>query len=90
MKAGAEIAHLITTLQVISYFLYKFDLCALFRSGQGKRQSTLNHINHLIKVMELLYIISFVCVSVGAYDTIKQHYAIKQLDKHLKKSLTLK
>lgn len=26
----------------------------------------------------------------GAYDTIKQHYAIKQLDKQLKQSLTLK
>ena len=39
--------------------------------------------------MELLYIISFVCISVGAYDTIKQHHAIKQLDKQLKQSLTL-
>ena len=90
MKAGVEIAHLITTLQVILYLVYKFDPCALFRSGQGKRQSTLNHINHLIKVMELLYIISFVCVCVGAYDTIKQHHAIKLLDKQLKQSLNLK
>ena len=40
--------------------------------------------------MELLYIISAVCISVGAYDTIKQHYAIKQLDKQLKKSLIIK
>src|SRR5574344_1161827 len=27
--------------------------------------------------MEVLYIISAVCISVGAYDTIKQHHAIK-------------
>lgn len=40
--------------------------------------------------MELLYIISAVCACVGAYDTIKQHYAIKVLDKQLKQSLTLK
>ena len=48
------------------------------------------NINHLIKVMEVLYIICAVCVCVGAYDTIKQHHAIKQLDKQLKQSLTLK
>ncbi len=40
--------------------------------------------------MEVLYIISFVCISVGAYDTIKQHHAIRVLDKELKKSLIIK
>lgn len=40
--------------------------------------------------MELLYIISFVCICVGTYDTIKQYYAIKQLDKQLKQSLIIK
>ena len=88
MKAGVEIARLITTLQVILYLLYKFDLCALFRSGQGKKTKYVK--SHLIKVMELLYIISAVCVCVGAYDTIKQHHAIKLLNKLLKQSLTLK
>lgn len=58
--------------------------------GTGQKAKYVNHINHLIKVMELLYIISAVCVFVGAYDTIKQHYAIKQLDKQLKQPLTLK
>ena len=38
--------------------------------------------------MELLYIISAVCVCVGAYDTIKQYHAIRVLDKQLKQSLT--
>ena len=90
MKAGAEIAPMITTLRVIMYLVYKFDLCALFRSGQGKRQSTLNHINHLIKVMEVVCIFAVCCALVAAYDTIKQHHAIKQLDKQLKQSLTLK
>ena len=97
MKAGVEIALMITKLQVISYLVYKFDLCALFRSGQGKRLNTIKskgtitkYINNLGKVMELLYIISAVCVCVGAYDTLKQYHAIKQLDKQLKQSLTLK
>ena len=62
----------------------------LHSAAKEQKQSTLNHINHLIKVMELLYIISAVCISVGAYDTIKQYYCIKQLDKQLKQSLTFK
>ena len=62
----------------------------LHSATKEQKQSTLNHINHLGKVMELLYIISAVCVCVGAYDTIKQYYCIKQLDKQLKQSLTLK
>lgn len=40
--------------------------------------------------MEVLYIISAVCVCVGAYDTIKQYNAIRVLDKQLKQSLTFK
>ena len=40
--------------------------------------------------MELLYIISFVCVCIGTYDTIKQYNAIRVLDKELKKSLIIK
>ena len=38
--------------------------------------------------MEVIYIISVVCVCVGTYDTIKQHHAIRVLDKQLKQSLT--
>ena len=47
-------------------------------------------LNHLIKVMEVVCIFAVCCALVAAYDTIKQHHAIKQLDKQLKQSLTLK
>lgn len=38
--------------------------------------------------MEVVCIFAVCCAFIAAYDTIKQHYAIKQLDKQLKQSLT--
>ena len=62
----------------------------LHSATKEQKQSTLNHINHLGKVMEVVCIFAVCCALVAAYDTIKQHHAISVLDKELKKSLTLK
>lgn len=40
--------------------------------------------------MEVVCIFAVCCMIIAAYDTIKQYYCIKQLDKQLKQSLTLK
>ena len=40
--------------------------------------------------MEVVCIFAVCCMIIAAYDTIKQYHAIKQLDKQLKQSLTLK
>ena len=40
--------------------------------------------------MEVVCIFAVCCMIIATYDTIKQHHAIKQLDKRLKQSLILK
>lgn len=40
--------------------------------------------------MEVVCIFAVCCMIIAAYDTIKQHHAIRVLDKQLKQSLTLK
>ena len=40
--------------------------------------------------MEIVCIFAVCCAIIAAYDTIKQYYAIKVLDKELKKSFIIK